>query len=106
MGRDKSYFARKKDANHIEIVDALNRAGYAAYDTHKQGFGFPDILVVGKNKLTVLFEIKLSGEKLTEQEDKFRLRYAGFLHTVTSAEDAIKWMDYYSEFQLEYKNGR
>lgn len=101
MTRDKSYFARKKDANHNLIADVLIRAGYRCYDTHKQGNGFPDLVAITRRKIAVFFEIKQKGEKLTDAEDKFHFQFTGILHVVCTPEEALKWMDYYDGFQLE-----
>ena len=53
----KMKYGAKKDANHGEVVDALNAAGASVIDTSSMGGGFPDI-IVGYAGKTMLMEIK------------------------------------------------
>lgn len=50
-------YGAKKDANHHEVVAALEKAGASVLDMSAIGGGFPD-LIVGFRNLTLLMEIK------------------------------------------------
>lgn len=50
-------YGAKKDANHKEIVDALERVGVGVIDTSHVGGGFPD-LICGRRGQNHLVEIK------------------------------------------------
>ena len=50
-------YGAKKDANDLEIVEALKKAGAYVIDMSHVGSGFPD-LIVGAHQKTMLVEIK------------------------------------------------
>jgi endogenous inhibitor of DNA gyrase (YacG/DUF329 family) len=50
-------YGAKKDANHNDIVDALQKVGAYVIDMSHVGGGFPD-LIVGFQSKTILMEIK------------------------------------------------
>jgi len=50
-------YGAKKDANHDEVVQALERAGASVIDMSHVGRGFPD-LICGFRGITLLMEIK------------------------------------------------
>ena len=86
--------AAKTDDNQKDIVNSLRIAGFSVYPTHSLGRGFPDI-VVGKNGLNLLFEIKdgskpKSAQKLTKDEQVFHENWRGSVHIVTSPEHALE----------------
>jgi hypothetical protein len=87
----------RRDANHGEIRDSLRKAGYRVWDMGDVGGGFPDLLVLSKSKIGVLFEVKVKGEKLTKQELKFHSEYEGALGIVYSAEQAIEIIGGYDQ---------
>lgn len=76
-------YAAKRDDNHAEIRDALRDIpGVVVADTASLGDGFPD-LVVGYRGVISLLEIKdgskpPSKQKLTDDEQKFFDKWAGF----------------------------
>ena len=85
--------AKRKDTNHNAVTEALEKAGYFVYDTHSLGDGFPDILVVDRDRRTVLLEIKSSrSEPLTIGEKIFMLNYPGYYAVAHSPEEAIAKM--------------
>jgi hypothetical protein len=53
----KRMYGAKKDANHNDISDALQKAGCAIVDVSNLGGGFPDLIVCRQRK-TYLVEIK------------------------------------------------
>lgn len=72
-----SKYARRTDANHADIVKAFRDLGCSVFDTSRVAGGFPDILV-GKNGITVLVEIKADGKKkFTPAQDMFMLNWKG-----------------------------
>ena len=80
-----SKYARRTDANHAEIVDAFRDLGCSVFDTSRCGQGFPD-LVIGKNQITVLVEVKSSDkEKFTPAQNLFMLNWRG--STVSRIQD-------------------
>lgn len=88
--------AAKIDANQNQVVDALRRLGYSVLHLHTIGKGCPDILV-GKSGKNYLFEIKdpekpRSSRKLTEDEEEFRSKWRGQVHTIHTWEEAMRIM--------------
>ena len=81
------------DRNQKEIVEAFRKFGCSVLMLHTVGHGCPDI-AVGKNKKTVLVEIK-DGEKvkscreLTKDEQKFHDEWLGSLFIVEDLGDVI-----------------
>lgn len=62
--------AAKRDANEGEIVDALEQVGANVYRLSAENV--PDLLVI-RDGLSFLIEVKVPGEKLTPgQEDFFK----------------------------------
>jgi len=85
--------AAKVDRNHGEIVEAFRKLGCSVLPLHTVGGGCPDI-AVGKNRKTVLVEIKdgtkpPSARALTKDEEKFHGDWQGSLFVVESISDAI-----------------
>ena len=72
-----SKYARRIDANHSEIVKVFRELGCSVFDCSRVAGGFPDLLV-GRNKKTVLVEIK-SSEKasFTSAQEMFMLNWRG-----------------------------
>jgi hypothetical protein len=72
-----SKYARRTDANHSEIVKAFRDLGCSVFDTSRVAGGFPDI-IVGRNGVTVLVEIKSdSKKKFTPAQNMFMLHWKG-----------------------------
>lgn len=85
--------AAKVDSNQTEIVSAFRKFGCSVLCLHTVGQGCPD-LAVGKNKKTVLIEVKdgakvKSGRALTKDEQKFHDEWKGSLFVVESLSDVI-----------------
>ena len=72
-----SKYAKRVDANQSEIVKVFKDLGCSVFDTSRVAGGFPD-LMIGKNKKTVLVEIK-SSEKAsyTPAQEMFMLNWRG-----------------------------
>jgi Holliday junction resolvase len=70
-------YAKRVDSNQKEIVKAFKDLGCSVFDTSRVGQGFPDLLV-GRNKKTVLVEIK-SSEKaaFTTAQELFMMNWRG-----------------------------
>lgn len=62
--------AARIDANHREIVAALEACGYLVYSTAALGRGFPD-LVIQKHGITELVEVKTPKGDLTPEQHRF-----------------------------------
>ena len=54
-----SKYARRVDVNQSELIKVFKQLGCSVFDTSRVAGGFPD-LMIGKNKKTVLVEIKSS----------------------------------------------
>jgi hypothetical protein len=72
-----SKYAKKVDANQSEIVKVFKQLGCSVFDCSRVAGGFPDLLI-GKNKRTVLVEIK-SSEKAsyTPAQELFMINWRG-----------------------------
>ena len=86
-------YAARIDANQVEIVDALRKAGGMVQHLHRVGQGCPDILV-GFRGVNLLFEIKdgaksPSEQKLRAAQAEWHDAWRGQVAVVTSAEEAI-----------------
>ena len=82
-------WAQKPDANHKNIVQALEKAGCTVYDATRVGGGFPD-LVVGRGKKCWLLECKTEKGKLNAQQREFRDWWQGHFAVVRSPMEALK----------------
>ena len=85
--------AAKIDSNQQEIVAAFRKLGCSVLPLHTVGGGCPDI-AVGKNRKTVLVEIKdgnktASRQQLTKDEQKFHAEWLGSLFVVKNISDVI-----------------
>jgi hypothetical protein len=90
-------FARRTDANHAAIVDAMRRVGFVVLDLSRVGGGIPDLWVYKAGR-AVWVEIKdgskpPSKQRLTKAQEAFHAlcRSGGVeIVTVTSVEQAIR----------------
>lgn len=91
--------AAKVDRNHSEIVKALRDAGCGVLDLSAIGHGCPDLLVHPPTypscRFAVLLEVKdglksPSQRKLTPDQEKFHAAWKGYIHVVTSVDEALK----------------
>ena len=80
--------AARSDANQPEIVDALKKIGARVQHLHGVGQGCPDLLCGHGGNLT-LIEVKTPSGKLTERQERWHEEWAGYVHVVTSAEEAV-----------------
>ncbi len=64
-------YARRTDANHRQIVEALRDCGWQVLDLHRAGNGVPDLIVwhYGRQALR-LVEVKDGNGKLTEGQQR------------------------------------
>ena len=70
-------YAKRVDSNQKEIVKAFKDLGCSVFDTSRVGQGFPDLLV-GRNKKTVLVEIKSSEKAVfTTAQELFMMNWKG-----------------------------
>jgi hypothetical protein len=81
--------AKKIDANQKEIIANLRKCGFRVRSTASIGDGFPDIIVQARG-CNFLFEIKMPGEKLTDNEEEFFAewgdsRFVGIIHDTAEA---------------------
>lgn len=84
----------KVDANHVEVVDALRKAGCSVQSLAAVGKGVPDLLCA-RNGRMYLLEVKdgqkpPSARKLTEDEQTWHLKWKATVHIVTSVDEALK----------------
>ena len=81
-------WAKRTDANHAEIRDAMRAAGATVEDLSGSGKGMPDTLVYTADGRLLLVEIKMSKGTLTAAQVRFHARFP--VHVVRSVEDAIR----------------
>ena len=82
-------YARKTDANHMQIINILRAIGASVFSTHRVGKGFPDI-VCGFRGENYLLEIKTPKGELTRDETRFFDSWAGQVHVVITPDDALE----------------
>lgn len=96
-GRDAvSYYVKRTDSNHCQILEALASCGWYCLDTSRAGFGAPDCLAVRAGRL-VPIEIKdrskpPSARQLTPAEREVHEAFAAAgvpIVVVTSVEEAM-----------------
>lgn len=63
-------YARRRDANHTEVADALRLAGFMVDDYAGAGF-IPDLLV-SRGMWVCWVEVKVKGGRLTRTQKRFR----------------------------------
>lgn len=85
-------YACKKDANHNEIVEALQKVGASVIDMAHVGRGFPD-LIVGFNSKTLLVEIKnpktqYGRQGLNKNQKKWKDEWVGGEYCVVDSVEA------------------
>ena len=103
-----SDYAKKVDSNHAAIREYIrDRLHYYWIDTFRFGCGFPDAVVIAKNGIPVMFEIKTHGGRMEPLERKLQqnLSDAGypFYFVVFSPEDAESALAYVEAFELVEK---
>jgi Holliday junction resolvase len=86
--------AAKIDANQVEIVTALRKAGATVQSLAAIGAGCPDLLV-GYKGVNYLMEVKdgskpPSGRKLTPDQVEWLGKWKGAAVTVTTLDEAIE----------------
>ena len=90
MGR----WAARTDANQVQIVDALRRAGCSVQPLHGVGGGCPDLLV-GFRGANLLMEIKdgdklPSEQKMTGPQKEWHQIWEGQVSVVNSVASALE----------------
>ncbi|MDD5517885.1 MAG: hypothetical protein PHV98_00855 [Candidatus Omnitrophica bacterium] len=106
-----SEYAKKVDANHALIREYIrDRLHYCWCDTSRNAFGFPDAVVIARNGIPVMLEIKSHGGWMEPREKKYQqeVREAGcpFYFVVFSPEDAEHALAYAEAFELVEKKPR
>lgn len=84
--------AAKRDKNEREIIEALQAAGATVQQLSAKGV--PDLLV-GKNGVNLLMEVKSKIGCLTEDEDTFFRAWQGQRCIVRSIDEALRALDEY-----------
>jgi Holliday junction resolvase len=86
--------ARKVDANHKEVADALRAIGCSVADLSGAGNGIPDLLVAPNPQHNILIEVKdgrksPSRRKKTPAQVRFHEEWRGPIYVVNSVDEAI-----------------
>lgn len=82
--------AHKVDRNQRAIVGALRKCGVAVQSLAGIGFGVPDLLAYSTQSGYVLLEVKMPGEKLNEDQERFHRQWPGRIHVVETIDDALR----------------
>ena len=90
-------YAKRTDSNHSEIVKTLRQLGCSVFDSSRVAGGFPD-LVVGKNQITCLVEIKATEQsRFTAAQELFMMNWRGStvvrINDVDGAIRLVKMLD-------------
>lgn len=80
-------WAKRTDANHSAIRDAMRKAGAEVEDLSGTGKGMPDTLVYTADGRLLLVEIKMPKGTLTAAQVRFHARFP--VHIVRTVEAAI-----------------
>jgi len=80
---------KRRDRNHVEIRNGLRDVGVFVLDIADMGKGVPDLLTVWERRVKLL-EVKMPGEGLTPDEEKFHGKYPGDIAIVYSLQQAIQ----------------
>jgi hypothetical protein len=78
-------YAKRRDANEPEIVDALEAAGCTV-----ERLDTPADLLVGKGARNFLIEVKAPGGRPTKSQKEFFARWKGQARIVETAEEALE----------------
>lgn len=78
--------ARRQDANHQPIKRAFEALGCSVVDLYAVGAGCPDLLL-GKNGVNVLAEIKTEAGDYTKAQLEFNATWRGRRETVRNLND-------------------
>ena len=81
-------WAKRTDANHAEIRDAMRKAGAEVEDLSGSGKGMPDTLVWTPHTGLMLVEIKMPKGTLTAPQVRFHARFP--VHIVRTVEEALE----------------
>jgi hypothetical protein len=79
----------KTDSNQTEIVEALRATGHTVRSLSSIGSGLPDI-IVGRNGVNVLLEIKDGAGKLTSEQAVFHNEWKGQVAIARTVEEAME----------------
>lgn len=82
----------RKDANHGEIVKALEQVGCRVIDMSALGGGVPDLLVSlrnGRRRDLILVEVKTAAGKMNARQRAFEAE-GWEVYTVRSVDEALK----------------
>jgi len=85
-------YAARADENQPDIVDALRKYGFSVRSTHREGQGFPD-LVIAKAGRAALAECKMPGEGLNLLQEAFRRGWHSPIYILSSVEDVARLND-------------
>lgn len=81
--------AAKVDSNQEQIVSALRAAGATVQSLAAIGKGCPDLLVA-KNGVMWLFEVKSGKGETNDMQAKWHIRWKADVHVVYGPEEALR----------------
>lgn len=97
-------WAKRTDANHAEIRDAMRKAGAEVEDLSGSGKGMPDTLVYTSDGRLLLVEIKMPKGTLTAPQVRFHARFpVHIVRTVEAALELVADPDYDSHDETTYQ---
>lgn len=81
-----TYYAKRTDANHSQIMQAIRGMGATVLDLSRQGQGCPDLLISYQGSMA-LIEIKSDPKKkFTPQQELFMTCWQAPVHRIETPE--------------------
>lgn len=97
--------ARRVDANHSAIVDALRRLGCSVLDLSRVGRGCPDILC-GYGGISLPAEIKTAKGKFNDRQNEFLSQWTGGCYLLRTVEDCAELANTLRAWHQAIREGR
>lgn len=91
---------RKKDNNQSQIEEELRAKGFSVFSIHIVGENVPDI-VVGRDGLNMLIEIKSGRNKLRSGQSEFFKTWSGHVIVARTTQEIVDGFEQY----LKYMKG-
>ena len=84
-----TYYAKRTDSNHKEIMQAFRSVGATVLDLSRVGMGCPDLLISHQGS-QALVEVKAPGGKFTPQQKLFMTCWQAPVHKIETVQEAVE----------------